>query len=184
MPSGSLKRFANAMSPSVAHFLRELTYHGAPNSDLPSLPRVAGTLPGTPTALLFFLYEPWRIHRGVSSWYKINSQRVFTSVLHRLEPERCGSPPVAPRFVVGKDNIPCLRVTLRKTPLLLPASEINPVVSETDNRPLGTASGPFFYPKKDQIPREILKDLAYLATCRTRRWDKDDNKNNPLYLFA
>lgn len=178
MPKGTLKRFATSISPSVAHFLREVTYHASQNEDLPYPPNL--TPPATPASLLFFLYEPWRVARGVSSWYKIDTQRIFTTVLFNLNPEICGVPPVQSGIRVGK-GVYCLRVHLRKEPIALPASEINPVMREGDGKPLSIASGAFQYPAKRDIPKDLLDTISYLSTCRTKRWNKTENPFPPQF---
>lgn len=163
MPSGSLAALARVTSPCVALFIREvLTIYVAPHVPPPS-PRAV------PLSYLHFLYEAWRRHRGASDYYRLTSQRTFSSVVTRLNPDFCGVPPLPPTFPVGRASVRCTFVTLNPKPVIVRQSPNHPLVTrECDGQPLGVGSGPFCLPGVNQLPPDILYDLEVVSRVKVR----------------
>lgn len=132
---GSLSQLQFIVQKSVAHFVKE-TLTTPTEEQASSLTLSMRTL--------FWLYEEWRLFRGVSDRLKIMNQRTFSYVFTHLDPAATGIQPPARKT----KQITRRFITVPEQPVFLTPSPValipEPAIMSLSGLPnIGIASGPF-----------------------------------------
>lgn len=169
---GTLSQLQKITQAAVAHFVKETFITTKEQATIKSSGQKAGTPEIVlPMATIFWLYEQWRVWRGVSPRYQMVNQRTFSYVFTHLDVDVVGIHPIALQTACVSSKsitIPVGKLYLRPNPVpLIPDPKVRGMESEN----IGIASGPFDASKalRDDLPPDLARTQKILEKYLTRK---------------